>query len=101
MTEPTSWRDSSGRMWNPYSVSFALFGGFYAFTIHAVSEEHAREQVRALRRTAQLDGQITSNPPTDPSTLLCCDKWPHEGGCAPWAASGLGSLASTGFTPLD
>jgi len=38
-------------MWNPYSVSFALFGGFCAFTIHAVSEEHAREQVRALRRS--------------------------------------------------
>lgn len=77
-----------------------MFGGFYAFTIHAVSEEHAREQVRALRRTAQLDGQI-GQPAADPATARCCEKWPHLGGCAPWAASELGSLASTGFTPLD
>ncbi|MCM2572620.1 hypothetical protein NAT65_16170 [Achromobacter xylosoxidans] len=54
---PTSCKDAQGRVWHAYSVKFYSPDGSYECHISAISDDHARLQLDALKETGHLTGQ--------------------------------------------
>lgn len=54
---PTSCKDAQGRVWRAYSVKFYSPDGSYECHISAISDDHARLQLDALKETGHLTGQ--------------------------------------------
>jgi hypothetical protein len=47
-----------GREWRTYTCSYDTADGKFAFTIMAISMEHAAAMLEELRATAKLDGEL-------------------------------------------
>ena len=47
-----------GRTWKTYCCSYDTADGKFAFTIMAISTEHAAAMIEELKATAKLDGEL-------------------------------------------
>lgn len=54
---PLSHTDPQGRVWHPYAVKFESPDGPFECHIYAISDDHARLQLEALKETGQINGQ--------------------------------------------
>ncbi|MGE8688582.1 MAG: hypothetical protein ACN6PJ_15670 [Achromobacter sp.] len=54
---PLAHQDAAGRTWHPYEVQFTSPDGTYACHIYAISDDHARLQLDALKENGKLIGQ--------------------------------------------
>lgn len=49
-----------GRTWRTFTCSYDSADGKFAFTIMAISMEHAAAMLEELKSTAKLDGELDS-----------------------------------------
>lgn len=52
--------DPQGRSWYPYLIEFRSADGQFCAELWATGDEHAEEQLRALRETAALRGRVVA-----------------------------------------
>lgn len=55
---PLMFKDAADRTWYPYEVQFTSPDGIYACHIYAISDDHARLQLDALKESGQMVGRI-------------------------------------------
>lgn len=55
---PLTHTDAAGRVWRPYSVDFDSPDGAYSVYLYAISWEHARLQLEALRETGRVTWEV-------------------------------------------
>lgn len=55
---PLEHADANGRTWRPYSVEFDSPDGAFSVYLYAISWDHARLQLDALRETGRVAGEV-------------------------------------------
>lgn len=55
---PLMFKDAAERIWYPYEVQFTNPDGTYACHLYAISDDHARLQLEALKECGQIVGRI-------------------------------------------
>ncbi|WP_323016399.1 hypothetical protein [Castellaniella sp.] len=57
--------DPKGRRWYPYTITFDSPDGTFDVDLYAISEDHARLQLDALKETGRVTGRIIEVFPED------------------------------------
>ena len=57
--------DDSGSCWFPYSFEYRLDGKEFSFKAWALSDEHAKKVLEAIKDNAAIEGRLVSNDKED------------------------------------
>lgn len=54
--------DTEGRIWHAYECYYHSSDGMFKFYISALSEDHARQLLDELKKSAEVKGAVLSRP---------------------------------------